>query len=608
MRVDPDGSHAYALVSRVDAGEPECPYALHLTNHDREYEYVVFDLDVSRGGQVAVWRDADTITTLLAEHGLDHLVVRSGPGGGIHVWVPTSGEHGLEADVVARLARAAERRLPTLDIVPLTSPSTGAVRPPGAPHRTGGRAELLHPADLDDALMVFDTAANTVTKFADLAAALGAAELDVEEEAAAAMAAERIDPVAVCLRGRRSPMPDMVRYLLDSDPGGDPSAHLARILPRLALARWSLADVRRLVESDPTAPGLEHLRSRRFGPGRPRRPRTETDRTARLERKWRQAVTFAAQLAPAVERTERDLGALRGIGAAVLEAVIDHPELWSAEAGPADQRTLAGVLRVALAACAEDAEVDIDVRRLALATGLGKSTVARALQRLRRDGRLVQAAESEGTHAARWRLVHPDHWTDVCPGDTGGTQGNPAPPTGPHPGGHLDSREDLLHRVESYLEVLSHEVWAEHSPTHARGLGRHVARTYAVLVEHGPHLYTVDTEHVARLTGYPLARTARHLSILAEHGLIDAHTGLPTDTVALDAAATRLGTVGVHAARERRYAAEREAHAAWQEEVARMRTPVVLRLVRPRAERYARTPSGRPDHAAQLAVVLAAAA
>ena len=145
VRIDPDRSHTYRYASRVDAGEPECPYALHLTDQDHRYQFVVFDLDVSRheDGPSAVWRDADTLTEMLAEAGLRHMVVRSGPAGGIHVWVPDSAEHGMDPVEVARLGRAAARRLPTLDTTPLNSPRTGAVRPPGAPHRTDGRAELL---------------------------------------------------------------------------------------------------------------------------------------------------------------------------------------------------------------------------------------------------------------------------------------------------------------------------------------------------------------------------------------------------------------------------------------------------------------------------------
>lgn len=606
VRVDPDSAHTYSLVARIDEGEPEVPYALHITHPDHHrYAYIVFDLDISRESEAGVWRDADTITTLLAEHGLEHMVSRSGPAGGVHVWVPVSDEAGMAPDRVARLAHAAERHLPTLDTNPLTTPGTGAVRPPGAPHRAGGRAELIHPTCLDEALWVCDTTTNTLEKLEALAEAFGAAQIDAEAVEANAVAAQRIDAAAVRLHGRRSPMPEMVRQLLDQHPE-DPSAHLARILLRLALARWGLEDVRRMVASDSTAPGLEHLRTRRFGHGRPRVRRTAGDRAARLERKWRKAVAYASRLAPETARAERDLVALREIGAAVLEAVA-HPDQWTEEAGPADQRTLVGILHVALTARAQEAEVDIDIRRLALSTGLGKSTVARALHRLSLDGRVVRVAEAEGTHAARWRLVHPARWPAVVPGETGGTQGNPAPALQPTSGGHLQSVEDLTHRTQAYLEAVAHEVFAEYSPTHPRGLGRHVARTYAALVEEGPHLYSIDTSALVRRTGHGEARILRHLRILAHHGLIDPLTHLPTDTAALDAAAVRLGTAGVHAARERRYTAEREAYAAWTAEVARLRAPIALRGWTRRADRYARTANGAPDHAAQIARHLPAA-
>lgn len=609
VRIDPDRSHSYGETSRADAGEPECPYALHLTDHDRRYRYVVFDLDTSRheDGTAAVWRDADTLTGLLDEAGLGHMVVRSGPAGGIHVWVTVSAEEGMDPVEVARLGRAAARRLPTLDVGPLSERGTGAVRPPGSPHRAGGRAELLYPADPSDALMVCDTATNTAARFEALASAFGAEEMDAEEEAAAVEREGRIDTAAMRLRGRRRPMPATVRELLDTDPGADPSAHLARILPGLALARWSLEDVRALVATEPAAPGLEHLRTRRFGTGRV--PRREDDRRARLVRKWRHAVNFAARMAPAaarVESVECDLIGLRETGAAVLEAVA-APGRWTEEAGPADQMTLLGVLGVALKACAPDGEVDVDVRRLALATGFGKSTVARALHRLRRDGRLVQAGEAEGTRSARWRLVHPTQWTDNTPGETGGTQGDHAPATGTPPQTPPPTRGELLERIQARLDLSAHEVWSGHSLTHAPGLGHHVEQTYAALVEHQAHLYAIDPDSVSVLTGYSTARTARHLRILAHHGLIDPHSALPTDTAALDAAAARLGTVGVRAARERRYDAERAAHAAWHEEVARLRAPVALRPRTRPTDRYARR-GGRPAHGLQIARHLAAAA
>ncbi|MFE1471703.1 hypothetical protein [Nocardiopsis dassonvillei] len=605
--MDLDQEHTYADTHDVAAGEPQVPYALHLADSAGQYRYVVFDLDTGREDEGAVWRDADTLTGHLDQAHLDYFLSRSGPGGGMHIWVPVSAEDGLDPADVARLARAAARNLPTLDISPLTTRGTGAARPPGSPHRHGGRAELLYPSAPEDALMVCDTQANTTAAFQALANALGAQELDAQEENAATEQAGRIDTAALRLRGRRRPMPAKVRALLDADPGDDPSAHLARILPSLALARWSLQDVRTLVAAEPGAPGLEHLRTRRFGTGR--LPRREDDRQARLARKWRHALTFAARLAPTVQRVEaleRDLVGLRGIGAAVLEAVAD-PDLWTKEAGPADQMTLLGVLHVALVACAQDGEVDVDVRRLALDTGFGKSTVARALHRLRRDGRLVQAGEAEGTRAARWRLVHPTRWSGVRPGQRDGTQVNHAPAPRTHPEVAPPTRQELLERVQGRLELSAHEVWTGHSLTHAPGLGHHIEQTYAALMKYEPHLYAVDPETVSRLTGYSTTRTARHLRILIQHGLIHPHTGLPTGAAALDEAAARLGTVGVRAARKRRYEAERAAHAAWHDEVARRRTPMVLRRPRWHRERYAVRPDGSFDHSAQIARYLAAA-
>jgi hypothetical protein len=92
----------------------------------------VFDLDRAKGD---IERDVDELTTLLEAAEVRYLVCVSGPGRGLHVWVPVAP---TAAAVVRSLARAAARRLPSLDISPLSNPKTGCVRPPGAPHRAGG--------------------------------------------------------------------------------------------------------------------------------------------------------------------------------------------------------------------------------------------------------------------------------------------------------------------------------------------------------------------------------------------------------------------------------------------------------------------------------------
>src|SRR5690606_23720644 len=49
----------------------------------------------------------------------------------------------LAADVVRSLARGLATLLPSLDITALSNPAAGCVRPPGAPHRTGGASVPL---------------------------------------------------------------------------------------------------------------------------------------------------------------------------------------------------------------------------------------------------------------------------------------------------------------------------------------------------------------------------------------------------------------------------------------------------------------------------------
>ncbi|MFC7650407.1 hypothetical protein ACFQX6_66265 [Streptosporangium lutulentum] len=113
------------------------PFAWYLTNRFQEFLFAVFDLDAAKGD---VQRDVAELVDLLEQAELSYLVCASGPAGGLHVWVPV---RPVGAGLVDAIARAAARRLPTLDISPLTNPKTGCVRPPGAPHRHGGMSVPL---------------------------------------------------------------------------------------------------------------------------------------------------------------------------------------------------------------------------------------------------------------------------------------------------------------------------------------------------------------------------------------------------------------------------------------------------------------------------------
>src|SRR5690606_28980011 len=213
VRLDVARRHAYPRSDEavVGAEPPAVPFAVYLGDEAGRMRMVVFDLDAHTGDAAAVgrvWADADALLAVLDEAGLDYYVSSSGPSGGVHVWVPVSGEEGLDEALAKRIGAAAKKTLASLDTSCLHA--NGLVRPPGSPHRAGGRAELIHPAHPADALSVVDTENNTPEAFEGLAVLLGADEVGAGEDAQddAAAAAGRIDPVAQRLRGRRVPMPD----------------------------------------------------------------------------------------------------------------------------------------------------------------------------------------------------------------------------------------------------------------------------------------------------------------------------------------------------------------------------------------------------------------
>src|SRR5664279_6099966 len=63
------------------------------------------------------------------------------PGRGRHVWVARA--EPVTAAVVAGIAHGLAGMLPSLDTAPLLNSRTGALRPPGAPHRSGGTSQVI---------------------------------------------------------------------------------------------------------------------------------------------------------------------------------------------------------------------------------------------------------------------------------------------------------------------------------------------------------------------------------------------------------------------------------------------------------------------------------
>ncbi|NUW47017.1 hypothetical protein [Nonomuraea rhodomycinica] len=633
--------HSYRRTARLGATPPAGPFAWYLTNQRREFVFVVFDLDPGRHGREAVERDVDELAGLLYEADLRYLVCESGPGGGVHIWVPVEP---VAAAVVRAIARAAKRLLPTLDISPLTNAATGCVRPPGAPHRHGGYSTPVDqwtPITPEAAARVLSVP-NDAEAIERLAVLLDAAEVDPREVEAEAVRTIEKTPRGLRLAGRRRPC-DVADLLAEAPAAARGHAHLRKILVRLALARWSLPEAALLLLANVDMPGLIHLA--RQGGGRSR-TRSPGEQAALLARQWDRAVEYAAAVrrpgatGAGDERQAEDeqawaarLAEVVAVVGTVREAIAAEPRRWTTQAGPSDRRALEYVSELALDAVST--EIEIDCRRLAEATGMGKSTAARSLDRLCLDEWLHLVEAGRGQRASRYRLLR-QVLEDAAPSSSasqhqspsreearggGGTQGNPPPSADLRP--TLTLRDQHRTDLRRRREIVSHDLFTHPGPDQP-GLGRHVASTLAVL---SGGVYKV--KDLAQITGYGARTIRRHLTILDKHGIAaQSHRppGWRRTRASLTGAARRLEAHGTRERRHRAYALDRQLYAWWLAELDWMKTrgkrtargravPGQGRLILPGAPsyanraRYPRDHRGRADHrAARVHLQLAAAA
>ncbi|MBD8055593.1 hypothetical protein [Rhodococcus ruber] len=579
MRIDPDRTHTYATTMAMPSQAPGFPWAIYLAGADHRYRLLAFDLDSGRHGPDAARTDADRLAAQLAELGVPHLRAQSGPTGGQHLWLRLAAP-GAAPDDVRRLAHALRQHYPSLDTAPLTNPATGAVRPPGAPHRRGGQSRPhLHGAALDAALARLDTeAAPEVVEWL-LARHPHSAAPDPHRPHTGAV--RIVDPASNPRLDRpRRPLTDATRTLLATvpAPGADRSALVHSIFLGMARAGHTLADARAAAA---TAPGLVRLREDRA------RGREDTDR------QWRRALDTAAGFAPAPPATRAPIDdELDRIEAAIGS----DPAHWARPGGASDERILYALL--AVARTARTRTVDIDCRRLAQAAAVDASTVSRRLRVLAHESWVRCVRIGSGTRAATWQLELPD---PVAP-HPAATQGEPAPAPGHPPG---------------LLEHHTHDLWA-----HRSGLGAVAARIHWAAISGKPFISGEGRNpvEVAALTGYSLATVTRTLSALARLGVpTDVCADTPSLREEFDRAAHRVGAAGVGAQRVRRHLFDRELHRWWIEEqewrsrrgkktgVPRtVSLTIALPIDAPARLRYGRFPvtdTGRADYRAARAVV-----
>ena len=610
--VDDDGAITNLYRSTVPKTGPSPgpgrPYALHLADEAGRYRLLGFDLDVGKGPVAA---DVDRLRALLTRAGLAHVVCASGPGGGRHVWVALA--QPVTATVVAGIARGLAAMLPSLDTAPLRNPRTGALRPPLAPHRLGGRSEVLD-GRLSDLLRPVAGPAQVLTLVGLLEARTAAAQQAVE-----AVAAGRDADGHRYLPGSRRALSGRAHAALHDllPASADASAVLATVLCGAVRARWHLAEVLALL---PTAPGLDHARTERAGTG-PRRRRRLAEQTAVLTRQWNRAVDVVCANPRSVTDTASADPTFLPRCAVVVAAVAlvqgradAAPGRWARPGGPADRRVLDVACELMLAAVACD--IELDTRRLGLLSGIGRDTARVALHRLTADGWLTPTTPAAGVHGAHWALpgsvlaaverTPPELSTTEA--RMGRSQGTPSPLMDPS-AARTAWRSHLKHRISAVL----------HDCLTAAGLGHHAARVYQLLTT--TPLPVLD---LVSNSGYSSGRLARLLDRLAEHRLARTdRTGRwrilgrsHTSGTRLDRAAHALGATDVLAERADRYRIERQAWAWWLDELTwrglsaaqKRRTPGVGQTVLPLAGHdtltrhhrgpHPRTNQGRADFAA----------
>lgn len=535
----------------VTAAEPERPWAVYLAGTDRRFRLLAFDFDAKTSGAAeAAARDADVMAGLLADVGLEPVTCRSGPTDGRHVW--TGLTEAVDADTVATLARLARQLCPTLDLSPLTNPATGCVRPPGAPHRAGGRSTVLR-----GELRALTEPQGTAQQVRALTERL--ARLVDDAEPAHAHDPRKPLPLdehsRLYLPGPRRELPATSAAALREDAAsGDASAVLWRVLIGAAAARWRHADIAALVD---TAPGLEHVRSYRDRGHR--KPRGRVDAARTLRRQWDKAVKYVAT-------TDRQIGddptfdARAGAIAAHVRTLQERADAaagrWTHGGGPADRRVLDVLCVLTLQALS--ASVEADTRRLALLAGVGRETARTALRRLAEDGWIAQTRVAEGPHGAHW-TIDPNRLIPRGT-ETGRAQADPRPA-----GAGAAERTSLLANLTTRTTDAAHDLF-----TLGPGLGHLAGNAYARTTAHPQTI-----SDMARSLGTTAGQAVGTIDRLTTAGLL-VRTRDGWRRAAVDrrrAAAIATGVDGRLAGRARRYAVERELWAWWQAEDTWMRAP-----------------------------------
>lgn len=554
-QLGPDGYlNDYTATIPLTAGAPTTPWAMPLTDDRGYFHYLCFDLDASHGNAVY---DAGRLGHWLDELNIEHLVTKSGPTGGRHVWLSLC--DGTEAAVVATIGHLAGQLLPSLDITPLKNPATGSVRPPGAPHRFSGHSE---PIGSIAALLAHSVTAEQLQSLQTFLIDTGAT---VKLAPVTPIHGVDVDATGFPhLTGSKRAVSARVRELLDAAPADDTSATQAAVLAGCARARWRFADVLALLD---VSPALEHTRTRRMPFGRV--PRSTAEARRALEHAWRRAVEFVATnpISGDGSNTEFQNRAIATSAAIarVQTAADAMPGRWglsgpgSAHRGTRGRFSHRAVLDALCLFIAQAASstVEADQRRLSQVTGYSHEACRLALHALREpltedpeSAWIVLVAEAEGVHGAKYRLSA-KFSTDQTARKL--LQAVTHPSKSPA----ADQRDWWINRLSLRLADLAHDVFSA-----PRSLGRKAGLTYSHL--QAGNTLTVDS--LTKATNLSASRIRRSLSRMHSYGLVERHADGWTRTIddTRDAVAVQLQIDGYLVARAARYDVERARWAWWQ--------------------------------------------
>jgi hypothetical protein len=566
---------------------------VHLTDDAERFWFAVFDLDAKKPeDHPAAAEELGVLVRVLEGENVPHVVLRSSPGGGYHVWVPTAG---LPLSLMQQLSAAAKAVLrETLDHGMLNNAKAGGVRPPLSPHPAGGVSQVM----AGDVTMLHRDAPGRVDveRMLRLVAAF--------RQLRPADAPEQEQPSGRLVAGYRPRRPLSAHgetQMAVQGGGADPSRTGYLCLLAAARAGWSFQDVQHAAQ---TAPGMEHYRTTRTPQGARRRRRPD-EAEARLLRQWERAhdrvVTDTVRPDRAEPRDLTELADLVDDVDAVMTVLRVSPGRWATtEHGLHDATVLRAIAWLTLTSGSR--AVAAAKRSVATLTGIPAPTVRASLARLVDGGHLVRRRESDDDHAAVYAFgntfstvrqhVEPLHETNARP-----------------PGQLFDARTVLLDQLTDELEAGRHDVFTR------AGLGPTARRVYEAL-QNGAR----TAIQVAERAGLPVGRVRASLRVLHRHSLAT-HVNDGWRRRAHDhrrRIAVALGVAGVLERRRTLYAAEREMWAWWKDHLAtrggrqprtRQRrdlhspTSIPVRFVLTDARggpdvypRYPTHPDGRGDH------------